>query len=375
MAPTNNLPFATTTNSAVQRALPFPDGHAVSALVCGAICIRSKGHGLALTDAGIACPSGGIAKNLALTTLYIVAYLHTCAEMLHQEGHANWATCTQRLKQKGVSMAEPREKMSNAGADPGSESPAIFASVDRVNWTANWVVADHDLRNGALSDEEINAIAQEFDFSPAELRSLSVSLASALYTIPATMRGIAYEESTTKGAKAVRSARSQVSSVKKKLVAAAETIRNLTAFHGVPVEQRQLVKDAKTRIPPIIEAIDELDSALKAIQEIEGLAVLRTFVDQRQIPDERRISVMTAIFDFWHSQGRKVTYTTDPLNSERRGRIFAFVNAVVGSVTEPKSTFGTEAIVGDIRKWKSTQTERAKGFSGFVEQMQRRHNT
>jgi hypothetical protein len=79
---------------------------------------------------------------------------------------------------------------------------------------------------------------------------------------------------------------------------------------------------------------------------------LRGEPDKRRIRDHRRAMVCARIFEVWRSAGRSLSYTTDPLTSERQGRLVDFVNAVVACVSEPSGSLDGETIRKDLDGFK-----------------------
>lgn len=75
-------------------------------------------------------------------------------------------------------------------------------------------------------------------------------------------------------------------------------------------------------------------------------------IDKRRVKDVRREIVVTQIFNMWERSGRKLSYTTDPITSERRGELFEFVNDVVACITEPSTSIDTATIKKDLDDFK-----------------------
>lgn len=67
------------------------------------------------------------------------------------------------------------------------------------------------------------------------------------------------------------------------------------------------------------------------------------------------------IFKLWTEIGRPLTFTTDPITSQRGGPLIAFVNAVVQCITEPASTLTGEAIKTEIERFRGDRKIVADG--------------
>lgn len=80
--------------------------------------------------------------------------------------------------------------------------------------------------------------------------------------------------------------------------------------------------------------------------------------DKRRARDVRRNIVCTSIFNSWDESGRKLSYSTDPLTSERGGRLFDFVNAVVECISDPPSHLNGETVKIELDEFKAWPSER-----------------
>ncbi|WP_299641412.1 hypothetical protein [uncultured Ruegeria sp.] len=75
--------------------------------------------------------------------------------------------------------------------------------------------------------------------------------------------------------------------------------------------------------------------------------------DKQRTRDDRRSVVLWQIFEFWERIGRRVSYNTDGVTSERRGPLVDFVNAVVPLLSNPPATISGETIRNEIRGWRT----------------------
>ncbi|WP_209835247.1 hypothetical protein [Ruegeria sp. HKCCE3926] len=74
--------------------------------------------------------------------------------------------------------------------------------------------------------------------------------------------------------------------------------------------------------------------------------------DKRRARDERRTIVLRQIFEFWERIGRRVSYSTDGITSERRGPLVDFVNTIVPLLSDPPATISGETIRSEIQGWR-----------------------
>lgn len=73
--------------------------------------------------------------------------------------------------------------------------------------------------------------------------------------------------------------------------------------------------------------------------------------DKRRNRDDRRDAVLWAVFRCWFDGGRHETVTSDGTNSQRKGPLFDFAHAVVGSITEPAAEIPGETIWKELQSW------------------------
>ncbi len=93
------------------------------------------------------------------------------------------------------------------------------------------------------------------------------------------------------------------------------------------------------------------------VMERERYVVFKGTPDARAIRDLRREAVCFTAFGLWSDLDRPLTYTTDPLTSERGGKLFSFIQDVVSCVTEPMSLPSDAALRADLERFKAIQAE------------------
>jgi hypothetical protein len=105
-----------------------------------------------------------------------------------------------------------------------------------------------------------------------------------------------------------------------------------------------------------LKALAQAERTLQSLSGQPGALVRWEPLDKRELRDRRRDQVLGAIFQFWVDAGRKITFTTDPTTSKRRGEIVEFSQALCLLLTDPPTEIAAETIVKCIReKGKSYQ--------------------
>lgn len=244
-------------------------------------------------------------------------------------------------------MAEPDQHLYDHG---------IFISADGFSSSVPWKVRKYGKR-GPLADEQINSIAAEFALGVEDLRRLSGSLGLELHPIR-NLISISRSTAAARAAKEVQRARKEVETA---IAAVNRAILRLECVQpNPPGGADSAERFQQVMVLPLKASLRQLGAARREINEISKTlqaALLIAPDDKRRLHDRRRESVLRAIFHFWANAGRKLTFTTDPLSSERRGPLIDFVNAVVACVTDPPGTLKAETIVAEIRKFPPEEVE------------------
>lgn len=228
----------------------------------------------------------------------------------------------------------------------------LFAAPSRSKHSLPWRIGDYS-RSGVLRPDQIEDLAVSFDLVTEDLSSLSQCLGTSLDTNPSMLRAIDELGSVKKGDDVAASTFAAVRHARRLLANASHGTMALSPRWDLPKADRAFVRQTKAYLEQLAQAMEELEDQWRRLAGREHLTVMYRLADERRLPDDRRDWVLHSIFSFWQSQGRKLTYTTDGITSERRGIIFAFVNAVLACVTDPCDSLGEETIVKEIRRWKA----------------------
>lgn len=246
-------------------------------------------------------------------------------------------------------------------ASLGLEGMRLDAAGPSAN-SLPWRVGDFD-KVGALCDEQISELAARFDFGIQDVRRLSRRLGFSLSSVPHLVRSVEELGSVKSGRAAAEAALSRVRYAKRLLEGANQSASDLRPRWDLPPTDRDFIAQSIASLRQAQASMSELELDFARLAGPEHLVIRPRLVDERHLPDDRRRWVLGDIFAFWRGQGRKLTYTTVPDTSERRGGVFQFVNAVLECVTEPRTKLGVESIVKELRAWK-------KGFLAWESGMQ-----
>ncbi|WP_442582058.1 hypothetical protein ACSBOB_08855 [Mesorhizobium sp. ASY16-5R] len=190
---------------------------------------------------------------------------------------------------------------------------------------------------GALTEAHIVLLSATHEIGTDTLCELSKKLDGALSRQLNMTEPEFADKRADKGTREAKKALHHLGSVEKDLARALEIFRSLRfknpfAHVGMP--------------DPFVGHVAELEKAEESVKKFRtsaaamarnGLISFKPNPDKRLIRDVRRQIVCTSIFNCWEEIGGKLTYTTDPITSERGGPLFEFANGVVECITEPPS--------------------------------------
>lgn len=234
----------------------------------------------------------------------------------------------------------------------------LFIAADGFDSSIPWKVQKYGV-DGPLADAQVNSIAAKFVFEFDDLRKLSGYLGIALHPSQ-NLISISRSIAAARAAKEVQRARKDIETAIKVVNNAILRLEGVQSGSGSHDDaqrlQQAMVLPLKASLRQLSVARSEIEEGLKHPNEVLLIAP----DDKRCLHDRRRELILRALFRFWADAGRNLTFTTDPLTSERRGLLIAFVNAVVVCVTEPPSTLKAETIVAELRKFTRQELDRMR---------------
>ncbi|NOD49264.1 MULTISPECIES: hypothetical protein [unclassified Ruegeria] len=218
--------------------------------------------------------------------------------------------------------------------------------------SVNWNVQNYD-RQGALSEVMRTDLTIRFDIEECELDNLSNKLAFALAPDTARQSIVTIVRQMEKGPEQLETVLQDLRRAEHYLKRASQGFSNLRidypkAGHGTDDPNRLL----HGLFDGAVTTVEEIDHCLT---RSAGKYSARTLdvPDKRRTRDERRTIVLRQIFELWERIGRRVSYSTDGVTSERRGPLVDFVNAVVPLLSNPPATISGETIRNEMREWRT----------------------
>lgn len=229
----------------------------------------------------------------------------------------------------------------------------------------DWKLRPHSEGHGALSELHIKELSTRFGIDYELIEQLSIKLPSA-YNPQRVKRSVKRQKKVDGSERAVEAKKALRSAIKK-LEKAQEAMRHVS------------FSDYSRGVAIISGISDALDYAFIPYKDLTiGLKEDQPHLIQRQSPDSvhrtKRACVCHAIFATWEAAGRKVTYTTNHLDSRREGPLIDFVNAVARLITNPPSALGGETIRREIEGYRE-QKRLIDEMSVFRAQNSRREAT
>jgi hypothetical protein len=222
---------------------------------------------------------------------------------------------------------------------------------DSVSWK---LIDERHSENGVLCAVDIQeiAIAHELDANRLQLvsrkqlgvfrRDLSVGLKAE------TMRALAADRQTV-GAKKVRRANDLLRMALSKLTDAQKQLENVQFSAPYSFLGRDNPLDARlAEFEVLVASLEDFTNFLSAMERAK-LSRAKGTPDARKVSDVRRNFLCIDLFNLWLEHGRSLTFTTDPLTSERTGKLIDFVNDVVMRLTDPPQKLSGEAIRRELQ--------------------------
>ena len=213
-----------------------------------------------------------------------------------------------------------------------------------------WRILD-DVSQDALSEENAMSLADQFGFEIHLLQSLSRQVSIALAPALNLSQPELIWPKKDRGKRELKKVLVQLEKAERALNAAGEGLQSLRfhnsfAYAGVPnVIHQHLAQYADSR-----EAIGTFKRYLETMLQ-HGMVSYIDDPDRRKARDLRREIVCWNVFAFWDEQKRSLTYTTNPMTSERSGALFDFTNAIVMCVTDPPTRLKGETIRLDLKRF------------------------
>lgn len=205
----------------------------------------------------------------------------------------------------------------------------------------------------ALSPDQVEEISMAFDFPASDVDALSHDLARALNTTLTPLhvplpRGTAIERAQL----AMQRTRGDLMAASERMVRGLERLEQLDTAQAAD-------RDGAARFTALLKDYDRVLHEIEALHRKLGILATTPDValdlrpaDKRTVSDLRRRAVLTCLFSFWNRAGRSLTVTTDPIDSQRKGPLIAFVNAVVRCITDPSGALSGDIILDELTAFK-----------------------
>jgi len=204
---------------------------------------------------------------------------------------------------------------------------------------------------GALTTAQISSLCTEFDFSSDALlalsRNLNIGLSEELHLSQPELRPAKIK----KGIASLRRAIKGILSAEEHLSLTAGAVEEVRFRNPIPQMFSTSSEYGQHQVESFVEAV-KLIADFREYLEIMArneCVIHMGIPDKRRLMDVRRTMVCVAIFNYWDEHGRLLTYTTDPITSVRRGKLFDFVNAVVECISDPPSQLNGDTIRQELK--------------------------
>lgn len=289
---------------------------------------------------------------------------------------------------KTISIPEP-PSTPNASSDA-----SLFTSADRMRQTVPWALRDevhekerldaalatlldredygqaevdalveaHAARYSArwyreaLTEAQIADLSERFVLPEAMLMDLSRRLAVALTPeLEPVLVRVPRAEAEKQAAEVMGEACDRLMKASEEAVKAFELVEVLTLSGSASAEECTRFAQARRDHDQLLLDIERLYHRYQATARRSGLLLDLEALDRRTVGDPRRRKILFLLFEAWAAAGRPLSITTDAIdNSQRKGLLIAFVNAVILCITEPASELSGETIWMDMKLYKAT---------------------
>ena len=228
--------------------------------------------------------------------------------------------------------------------------------------TVDWQIRDHIAPGqGALTHDEIANICQRYNLAFSDLDILSRNLVIALTSSQPPWEIM--PELIKKGKKELLIVLKHLKEADERLKNALAVLQTLTFANGD--SDPDPADTSVARIASLNATRKEIQKALEFYAEkgAQELVAYTTTPDARKIPDLRRDMICNMLFSFWLALGRRLTYTTNPVeNSKREGELFLFINDVVKYLSEGTQTLGGEMLKARLKVFMKKMDQPAARF-------------
>lgn len=223
--------------------------------------------------------------------------------------------------------------------------------------TVPWKVRRYGDAERVLAPAHLDALSANHDLDRQDLDSLAAQLTIRLDERRRFRREDLVAPQRQRGLHDLDGALADLEAGSKRLESALTALNGLHFNH--PFAHTGMPNPANAQLAALGDALASLRSAQEWLQRRRktGGVMSRAPADRRKLRDERRRLVCSALFDFWIGSGRSVTYTTNPLSSEREGPLIRFVNDVVRHLTDPPRALAGDAIKFEIEAYRSARTD------------------
>jgi hypothetical protein len=208
--------------------------------------------------------------------------------------------------------------------------------LDSICWK---IRAEHGSQTDALQDVDIQRLASKHAIDEELLRQLSRKVASILCPELKLSQPNVTDARRKKGLKELARANDLIRSAEGKLQSASKILENLGFIDDFAHVGRPNPSDAHVaEFATAIQTVKECCDFFEIIEKHEMVTFFGT-PDARKASDVRRTILCVTIFNMWLKLDRELTYTTNPVSSERTGPLIEFINDVGQSIKRELEDF------------------------------------
>mgnify|MGYP000331623537 CR=1 FL=1 len=210
----------------------------------------------------------------------------------------------------------------------------------------------------AFSAEHVEFLSQKYDLDREALWELSRQVGRTLSESCTYFQPELTRSRTDKATKEIQKAIKHIETAERELRKTGAILETLHFGDLIATTRRP-----KASVEHRSALQSSIDSHRHLKQHIVDMAVSGKVIfdgnpDKRRLRDLRRASVCGSAFAIWAEHGRKISYTSDAIKSERTGPLIEFINDIVSFVTDPPTPLSGETIKTEISAFVSNNRSR-----------------
>ncbi len=230
---------------------------------------------------------------------------------------------------------------------------SVYPHMDGIKSSMSWKLGSYGER-GALSEDMIGGLCEQFDLPTTLTHELSVLLGNCLNNdddIAINLTEVRRSQAIERGQKHLKTFLREA----KRGTITAQELRNalgsLSTYFASTPEDSDLLPQVLDKLESATTLSKDIVDDIRRIYGTQGAVAEMSPRDKRFSRDKRRQYIVESCCYIWKDAGRSLTYTTysdGRPGGQRQGPLVNFIQSVVKMITEPGQILSGETIRVDI---------------------------